>query len=72
MICSSLARAIRQQLLAFAPDPAVRTVISEALGRDATLADIRVLLLEIVAATPPEDRPAAWAAAVARGLSDPI
>jgi putative membrane-bound dehydrogenase-like protein len=61
---------VRQQLLAFAPDPAVRLVISEALGRDAMPAVITALLLEVVASTPSKDWPAAWASAVTRGLAD--
>src|SRR5262249_15011026 len=62
---------VRQQLLAFVSDPAIRALITEALGRDATPAAVRTLLLEVVAATPPGDWPAEWAAAVTRALEDP-
>src|SRR5262249_19279980 len=57
---------VRQQLLAFAGDPAIRALISQALSRKAAPAAIRSLLLEVVAATLPDDWPTEWTAAVTR------
>jgi putative membrane-bound dehydrogenase-like protein len=61
---------VRQQLLAFNADPVIRAVISDALVRNETVAAVRALLLEVVAATPREDWPPEWTAAVSRALED--
>jgi putative membrane-bound dehydrogenase-like protein len=62
---------VRRQLLAFAHDPAVQLVMADALGRDATPAPSRKLLLDVMAAAPLRPWPSAWAAPVRRSIGDP-
>ena len=60
---------LKQQLAAFATAPDTRDLIAERLHDDATPADVRLLLLEVIAQAPVDRMPEPWAVEVARALT---
>ena len=63
--------AVREQLLAFAGDAAVREMMATSLGEPRTPVETRLLLLEVMSQAAVRPVPQGWAMALNRSLADP-
>jgi putative heme-binding domain-containing protein len=62
--------AIRRQLLVYAGDPAIRSLIAESAADGSLPVPSRSMLLEVIGATTASEWPASWDAAVTAALGD--